>query len=77
MAMQFINDLIEGNFALGPYLKQVSHHITITHCDTNILFNIHQFLNVESKIYGNLLLEMSKEHYHSKDDIKCKYHEES
>lgn len=88
--IQFINNLINGDFALGTYLKQISHHITIAHCDINILNNLHRFLNIETEIFvndngqrmekitfGQLLLEMSKEHYHSRNGIKCKYHEES
>lgn len=88
--VEFVHNLIEGNFVIGNYLKQISKYITVKHCDINILNNVHIFLNVRTSVFvnqngqkmlsltfGDLLLEMCKEHYHSKNGCKCKYHEES
>lgn len=88
--IDFVHNLISGDFIIGSYLKQISDHIIINHCDLNILNNIHKFLNVETNVFvnqneqqmltltfGDLLLEMCNEHYHSKNGCTCKYHEES
>lgn len=88
--IEFVHNLIDGKFAIGAYLQQISDHITVNHCDLNILNNIHKFLNVKTNVFvnqngqqmlsltfGDLLLEMSNDHYHSKNDCTCKYHEES